>query len=69
MDLYDSAKALYGYGEPVKEKTKSKDIKGFLKKIVGKTSKQGFFQSKMIAKPMDSVGRSTITASPELDMD
>lgn len=69
LDLYDTAKALYGYADPIKEKSKQKEVKGFLKKIVGKTSKQGFFQSKMIAKPMDSVGRSTITASPDLDMD
>lgn len=69
LDLYDTAKALYGYGDPLKDKSKSKDVRGFLKKIVGRTSKQGFFQSKMLAKTQDSVGRSTITANPDLDMD
>lgn len=69
LDLYDTAKALYGYGDPIKDKSKQKDVRGFLKKIVGRTSKQGFFQSKMIAKPMDSVGRSTIIVDPELGMD
>lgn len=69
LDLYDTAKALYGYGDPIKDKSKQKDVRGFLRKIVGRTSKQGFFQSKMIAKPMDSVGRSTIIVDPELGMD
>lgn len=39
LDLYDTAKALYGYADPIKEKSKQKEVKGFLKKIVGKTSK------------------------------
>lgn len=69
LDLYDTAKALYGYGDPVKEKTRQKDIRGFLKKIVGRTSKTGYFQSRMISKTQDSVGRSTIIVDPELGMD
>ena len=43
LDLYDSIRAISGYGDPVKQKTAQKEIKGFLKKIVGKTSKQSFF--------------------------
>lgn len=69
LDLYDAAKALYGYGDPTKEKSRQKDVRGFLKKLTGRTSKTGYFQSKLVAKPMDSVGRSTIIVNPELSMD
>lgn len=69
LDLYDSLKALYGYGDPQKAKTKSKEVKGFLKQLTGKTSKQSIFQSKMIAKTMDSVGRSTVIVNPDLGID
>lgn len=69
LNLYDAVKSVYGYGDPVKEKTRQKDIKGFLKKLVGKTSKQSYFQSKMIAKTMDNVGRSTVVVNPELGID
>lgn len=69
LALYDAIKSVYGYGDPVKPKTKAKDVKGFLKKIVGTTAKHSFFQSKMLAKTQDNVGRSTITVNPELGID
>lgn len=69
LALYDAVKSVYGYGDPVKPKTKAKEVKGFLKKIVGTTAKRSFFQSKMIAKTQDNVGRSTITVNPELGID
>lgn len=67
--LYDAIKSVYGYGEAVKPKTRSKDVQGFLKKITGRTAKTGWMASKMLAKPMDNVGRSTITVDPELSID
>lgn len=69
LDLYDSIRAISGYGDPVKQKSAQKEVKGFLKKLVGKTSKQSFFQSKMIAKTMDGVGRSTVVVNPDLGID
>lgn len=39
LDLYDSIRAISGYGDPVKQKSAQKEVKGFLKKLVGKTSK------------------------------
>lgn len=69
LNLYDAVRSVSGYGDPVKQKTAQKDVKGFLSKIVGKTSKQSFFQSKMIAKTMDNVGRSTVVVNPELGID
>ena len=69
LALYDSVKAVYGYGDPVKPKTRAKGIKGFLGKIVGRTSKMSFPQLKMLAKTQDNVGRSTTIADPELGID
>ena len=69
LNLYDAIRSVSGYGDPVKQKTAQKEVKGFLSKIVGKTSKQSFFQSKMIAKTMDNVGRSTVVVNPELGID
>lgn len=69
LALYDAVRATYGYGDPVKPKTKAKEVKGFLKKIVGTTAKHSYVQSKMLAKTQDNVGRSTITVNPELGID
>lgn len=69
LSLYDAIRSIYGYGDPVKPKTKAKDVKGFLKKIVGTTAKHSFYQSKMLAKTQDNVGRSTITVNPDLGID
>ena len=69
LALYDAVKGLYGYGDPVKPKTKAKEVKGFLKTIVGTTAKHSYMQSKMLAKTQDNVGRSTITVNPELSID
>ena len=69
LALYDAVKASYGYGDPVKPKTKEKDVQGFLKVIVGRTAKRGFVQSKLMSKTQDNVGRSTIIVDPELSMD
>jgi DNA-directed RNA polymerase subunit beta' len=67
--VYDAAKALFGYGDPVLPKTKQRGVSGFLKKITGNQSKFGFFQRKMISKPVDSSARGVIGVDPELDMD
>ena len=69
LALYDAVRSVYGYGEAVKPKTRAKDIQGFLAKIVGKTSKYSYVQSKMLAKTQDNVGRSTIIADPDLSID
>lgn len=69
LALYDAVRSVYGYGDPVKPKTKAKDVQGFLKKITGKTAKFSFYQSKLLAKTQDNVGRSTITVNPALGID
>lgn len=35
LDLYDTVKAVYGYGDPTSPKTKQRGVSGFLKQITG----------------------------------
>lgn len=69
LAMYDSVKSLYGYGEPVKAKTRSKGIDGYLQKIVGRTAKFSYAQRRLFSRTQDNVGRSTITVDPDLGMD
>jgi DNA-directed RNA polymerase subunit beta' len=69
LALYDTVKALYGYGEPVKAKTRQRGVSGFLKKITGTSPKFGFVQRKLLSKPQDNVSRGTIAVDPELSLD
>ncbi len=69
LDLYDAVKSVYGYGDPVKAKTKAKEVKGFLQKITGTTSKFGFVNRKLLSKTQDNTGRSTIIVEPDYGID
>ena len=69
LALYDSVKALTGYGEPVLPKTKQRGVSGFLKTITGSSPKLGFVQRKLLSKPQDSVARGVVTPDPDLGMD
>lgn len=69
LDLYDTVKALYGYGTPIAPKTKQRGVAGFLTQITGTNPKYSYFQRKLISKPQDSVGRGTIAVDPELSLD
>lgn len=69
LALFDTANALYGYGDPIKQKTKQQDIRGFLKQLAGRSAKSSFYQSKMMGKPMDGTGRSVVIVDPELGLD
>lgn len=69
LDMYDTVKALYGYGDPIAPKTKQRGVSGFLRQVTGTSPKFSFFQNKLIGKPQDSVSRGTITVNPELSMD
>jgi DNA-directed RNA polymerase beta' subunit len=69
LNVYDAVKAVYGYGDPVQPKTKSRGVSGFLNKLIGSTAKFGYFQRKLISKPVDSSGRGVIGVDPELDLD
>lgn len=69
LDLYDTVKALYGYGEPIAPKSKQRELAGFLKQITGSNAKFSYVQRKLLAKPQDSVARGTITVNPDLSLD
>lgn len=69
LDLYDTVKALYGYGTPIAPKTKQRGIAGFLTQVTGSNPKYSYFQRKLISKPQDSVARGTIAVDPELSLD
>jgi DNA-directed RNA polymerase subunit beta' len=69
LNVYDATKATYGFGDPVQPKTKQRGVSGFLKKITGNSAKFGFFQRRLLSKPVDSSARGIIGIDPELDMD
>lgn len=67
--LYDAVTAVMGWGEPATAENRSKKLKGSVKKIFGTNPKHGYFQSKVISKPVDMVGRGVVAPDPNLDMD
>ncbi|MEG1542981.1 MAG: hypothetical protein RR382_00455 [Tannerellaceae bacterium] len=69
LSVYDGVRAVYGFGDPVKDKSKQKDIQGLLKKVLGRTAKHSYWQSKLMSKPQDSTARSVITVDPDLGLD
>ena len=69
IDMYDTVRALYGYGQPVAPKTAQRGVSGFLKQVTGTSPKFSFFQNKLLGKTQDSVARGTISIDPELSLD
>ncbi len=68
-DLVNAVRATYGYGESPNPKIRGRAVKGFFDVVVGTNPKTSFYQSKMIAKPVDTVGRGVIIPDADLDMD
>lgn len=66
---YKSLKALYGMGTPQTPKLARKNVKGFLKQIVGDSPKTGMFQSKVVKKEQDFSARAVIIPDPKLKID
>lgn len=63
---YDALKALQGLGDPVS----GRDYRGVLRTVSGVGSpKYGMIQRKLLGRPMDAVGRSTIIPDPGLHID
>ena len=67
-NMLGAVRALYGYGDPVSPKLQARATKGYLHQVLGDSPKTSFVQRKLIAKPIDSVGRGVITVNPDLDM-
>jgi len=69
LNLYKSVQAAYGLGESITPEGQSKRLKGAIRQVIGTSPKYGLFQSKVISKPVDVVGRGVVTPDPNLDMD
>jgi len=69
LDMVRAAKAAYGYGDSPNPKTKAREVKGFLKMVTGTNPKTSFYQSRMLSKPVDTVGRGVIVPDADLGMD
>lgn len=69
LNIYRSVRAAFGLGEPITPEGQSKHLKGAIRQVIGDNPKTGMFQSKVISKPVDIVGRGVVTPDPNLDMD
>jgi DNA-directed RNA polymerase beta subunit len=69
MNLYGALSAAYGLGDPITPEGRSKRLKGAIRQIIGDSPKTGLFQSRVLSKPVDVVGRGVVTPDPNLDMD
>lgn len=69
MNMYNSIKALYGFGDSMNKKLQQRGVSGFMDKLVGGTSKFSYLNRAVNSKPVDMSGRSVIEMSPELTMD
>jgi DNA-directed RNA polymerase subunit beta' len=69
--LYNDVKAITGFGDPTSYMLRQKNKKGFITQIDAgeKQTKGGIFQSKVMQKRQDLVGRSTIILNPNLGGD
>ncbi len=68
-DLYNGAKAIMGFGEPISPSSKGRGLKGIALQIAGSGGpKKGFFQNKVLGKKQDFSGRATITNDPMLGL-
>lgn len=69
LAVYGAVKAAYGLGDPVTQEGRAKNLKGAIRQVIGTIPKFGMYQSKVVAKSQDLVGRSVITPNQNLDMD
>lgn len=69
LGIYNAVKAAYGLGDPISPEGQAKGLKGAVRQVVGTSPKFGLFQSKVLSKAVDGVGRSVITPEPNYDMD
>jgi DNA-directed RNA polymerase subunit beta' len=69
LNLYNAFKAVTGLGDPVNPKSVEKQVKGFLHQVLGSSPKHNFMQQKLLATPVNTVGRGVITPNADLTMD
>ena len=69
---YAAVKSVFGLGDPINKKHADKNIKGLLATMLGLkggTAKSTMFQSKVVNKSLDLVGRAVLTPDAKLDVD
>jgi len=69
---YDAVKAVYGLGDPISLRNEQKGFKGILASVLGirgGSAKESFFQSRVVNKPVDLVGRAVFTSDATLNLD
>jgi hypothetical protein len=69
--IYAGVKAVYGLGEPIKQKSVEKNYKGLLASALGLqggSAKESMFQAKVVNKPIDLVGRAVLLPDSKLDL-
>lgn len=69
LQVYDAVRSVYGFGDPVKAKTKERGVSGFLQKVTGTSPKFSAVQRTLVSKPVDFVGRGVIGLDPNLQLD
>ena len=69
LAVYGAVKAAYGLGDPITIEGQAKNLKGAIRQVIGTIPKFGMYQSKVISKTQDSVGRSVTIPDKNLDMD
>ena len=69
MALYGAVKAAYGLGDSITAEGRAKNLKGAIRQVIGTIPKFGMYQSKVISKTQDNVGRSVTIPDKNLDMD
>lgn len=67
-DLMKAVRATYGFGDSPNPKTHARGVKGFFQVVTGTSPKTGFFQSKMLSKPVDTVARGVVIPDADYDM-
>lgn len=69
LAVYGAVKAAYGLGNSITTEGRAKNLKGAIRQVIGTIPKFGMYQSKVISKTQDSVGRSVTVPDKNLDMD
>ena len=69
--IYNGVKAIYGLGDPIKQKSVEKGYKGLLASALGLqggSAKESMFQAKVVNKPIDLVGRAVLLPDSKLGL-
>ena len=64
--LYGAVQGMAGVAEPL---TRGKNFQGFISTIKGRINKYGLFQGRVVKRPQDLSGRSTIIPNPKYGID